>query len=115
MSVIDDYLKNVAEPQKGELERVRNIVSKTVPEAEEAISYGMPGFKYKGKYLITFAAFKDHLSVFPGSNPTEAVSKKLADFKQSKGTIQFTIENPLPESIIVELVKIRVGDIDKAV
>ena len=69
MSVVDDYLKNLPEPQKAELERIRKIVKQTVPEAEEVISYGVPGFKYKGKYLITFAAFKDHLSLFPGSAP----------------------------------------------
>ena len=60
MSVIDDYLDNVTEPQRNELERVRRIVKHLVPDgAEEVISYGMPTFRYRGKSLIHFAAFKN--------------------------------------------------------
>ena len=112
MSGIDEYLKKVGQAQKAELERIRAIVKKAVPEAEEVITYGMPGFKYKKKYLIAFAEFKDHLSVFPSASPVEATKQKLSDFKTSKGTIQFTIENPLPDAIIKELVVIRVREID---
>lgn len=107
MSAVDEYLKVVAEPQKAQLERVRKIVRQLVPEAEEVISYGMPGFTYKNKYLMGYAAFKDHLSLFPTSAPVEALKAKLKDFKLSKGTIQFTVAKPVPETLIQELVKIR--------
>jgi len=113
MPVIDDYLRNVPEPQKEQLQRIRNIVKQAVPTAEEVISYGMPGFTYNKKYLIGFAPFKDHLSVFPTSHPVESLKEKLSAFKLSKGTIQFTIDNPIPESIIKELLNIRVADILK--
>ena len=49
MSVIDDYLVKYSNPEKAELERIRSIVQKTVPDAQEAIIYGMPGYKYKTK------------------------------------------------------------------
>ena len=113
MSVIDDYLKDVAEPQRQQLERIRRIVKQTVPDAEEVISYGMPGFKYNKKYLIGFAEFKDHMSIFPASNPVETLKDKLSKFKISKGTIQFTIDNPVPEPIIKEVLGIRLADISK--
>lgn len=113
MSVIDDYLKLVDEPQKAALEHVRSVIKDACPEATDVISYAMPGFKYKGKYLITFAPFKDHMSIFPGSNPVEDLQEELKDFKQSKGTIQFTHEHPLPDSLIQRLVKARVRDIDQ--
>lgn len=106
MSVVDDYLKRVPEPQRAELERIRKIVKQTVPEAEEVISYGVPGFKYKGKYLITFAAFKDHLSLFPGSAPIAAMKNILSDYKTSKGTVQFTLEKPMPAPLIKEMTKL---------
>jgi uncharacterized protein YdhG (YjbR/CyaY superfamily) len=112
MSVIDEYLANVSAPQKAELERIRAIVKQTVPETEEVISYGMPGFKYKKKYLMGFAAFKDHLSLFPTATPIEAIKEKLSNFQLSKGTIQFTIDNPIPESIIQELVAVRIDAIN---
>ena len=113
MTIIDEYLKNMPSPQKAELERVRQIVKKTLPEAEEVISYGMPGFKYKHKYLIGFSAFKDHLSLFPTSHPVEVLKGKLGGYKLSRGTIQFTLDNPVPEDIIKEVVQIRVADISQ--
>ena len=113
MSVIDDYLKKVDSPQKEALERIRKIVSETAPEAVEVISYGMPAFKYEGKYLIGFAPFKNHMSIFPASDPIEALKEKLGEFKLSKGTIQFTIDKPVPQSIIKELVQLRVKNISK--
>ncbi len=111
MNQIDTYLAKLDPPQAAQLERIRKIVKKTIPEAEEAISYGMPAFKYKTKYLIGYAAFKNHMSIFPASNPVVAMKKKLTKFKLSKGTIQFTLDNPIPEAIIKELVTIRREDI----
>ncbi|HEX7259820.1 MAG TPA: DUF1801 domain-containing protein [Candidatus Saccharimonadia bacterium] len=105
MSVIDEYLNNVSASHKTELERIRSIIHKTVPEAEEVISYGIPAFKYHKKYLIGFAAFKTHMSVFPGSEPVAAVKEKLANFRLSKGTIQFTKEHPIPEPILKEIIE----------
>jgi uncharacterized protein YdhG (YjbR/CyaY superfamily) len=87
---------------------------KTVPNAEDSIGYGMPVLRYKGKYLIGFAPFKDHMSVFPGSEAIEALKPKLGAHKLAKGTVQFTLDAPLPDDIITEMVKIRVADIDKA-
>ncbi len=104
MTSVDTYLDNLSTPIRAELQRVRSIVHHTVPEAEECISYGMPVFKYKKKYLIGYAAFKNHMSLFPGSGPVELLKNKLTDYKLSKGTIQFTSENPIPEGVIVEIV-----------
>lgn len=113
MTVIDDYLKKVTPQQKDALERVRTIVRQIVPDAEEVISYGMPVLKHKGKYVIGFAAFKDHMSVFPGPEAIEAVKDKLAGYKLSKGTIQFTSENPIPESIMKEMILNRLNNISQ--
>ncbi len=112
MSVIDDFLAGVSEPQKSVLEHVSQVIKTAVPDAEEAISYGMPGYRYKKKYLVTFNAFKDHMSLFPGANPPAVLKDKLAAFQTSKGTIQFTVEKPLPDDLIRELMAVRVADID---
>lgn len=111
MSKVDDYLAKISSPQKDELERVRQIVKQSCPEAEETISYGMPAFKYVGKYLVGFAAFKNHMSLFPTPGPIAALKDKLKSFNTSKGTIQFTTENPLPESLIKEIIKHRINNI----
>src|SRR5687768_7626930 len=109
MATIDEYLKHVTPPQKTEFERIRKIVKSLVPESEETITYGIPTFKYKGKYLIYFGAFKNHMSIFPGA--PLSLKQKLKGYKLLKGTIQFTEENPLPASIIRELVKNRLTEI----
>ena len=108
MGVVTDYLNTLGEAEKNALERIQAIVTQIAPEAEEVITYGMPGYKYKGKYLISFAAFKDHLSIFPGAEAIEALKDKLEGFALSKGTIQFTLENQLPTEIVQEIVTLGV-------
>ncbi len=112
MTKIDNYLAEVHPPQRKELERIRKIIKQSVPDTEETISYGMPTLKYKSKNLIHFAVFKDHMSIFPGSHAIEVVKPKLKDYKISKGTVQFTLDNPLKEALLKELIKVRLYDID---
>lgn len=114
MSSIDEYLdKHATAPQRTILEGIRKIANQLVPDGEETISYGIPTIKYKGKYVIYFAAFKDHMSVYPGPRNNEALQKKLEKFKVSKGTLHFTEKNPIPESLIKELVKNRLAELTK--
>ena len=112
MSVIDDALMAVPEPQKSELERIRKIIRRAAPGAVEVISYGIPAFKHKDKYVIGFAALKKHLSLFPTSRPIEVLKKKLRGYELSKGTIRFTVDRPLSESVIRELVAVRLKEIE---
>ena len=112
MSVIDEYLADVTPTQKTALEHIRKTVKQHVPDAEEVISYGMPTFKYRGKPLLHIAAFKDHLSVFPTADPKLLKIDGLATFQTSKGTLQFTEDNPIPDTIIKEIVEVRIESIN---
>ena len=105
MSVVDEYLNTLEGPEKAALEHISMLVKQTAPEAEQVITYGMPGFKYKGKYLISFAAFKAHMSIFPGAEAIEAFKADLAKYKTSKGTIQFTLEQPLSDTLVKKIIK----------
>lgn len=109
MSEVDEYLKKVDPAQRKELERIRKIVKKIAPDAEEVISYRVPTFKYNKKPLLYYAAFKNHMSLFPGA-PLR-LKDKLEGYKLRKGTIQFTVEKPLPESLIKEIVHSRLAEI----
>ena len=113
MSAIDEYLKNVSTPQKAALERVRKVVKQIVPDAEEVISYGMPAFKVNKQYLIYFAAFKNHMSIFPTADPMIAAIGELSKFRTSKGTLQFTEDNPIPEPLIKEIITHRLKALQK--
>jgi uncharacterized protein YdhG (YjbR/CyaY superfamily) len=112
MNDVDAYLDQTPEPQKTELQRIRNIVRKLVPDAEESISYMMPVFKYKQKPLLYYAAFKNHMSVFPTSGPTETLKDQLEGYVVTKGTIQFTLEKPLPEALLTAIIQARLAEIN---
>jgi uncharacterized protein YdhG (YjbR/CyaY superfamily) len=108
---VDEYLANVPEPARSTLTRIRAMIQSTVPkEATEAISYGIPTFKYKGP-LVGFAAFSKQCSLFPmNSSLIEAFKSELKDFPTSKGTIRFPVDKPLPAALLKKLVKARIAD-----
>jgi uncharacterized protein YdhG (YjbR/CyaY superfamily) len=107
---IDEYLAGVAEPACTTLSKVRAVIRSVVPkEATEAISYGMPTFKYKGP-LVAFAAFKNHCSLFPMSKAViEAFKDQLKGFHASKGTLHFPLDKPLPAALLKKMVKMRIA------
>jgi uncharacterized protein YdhG (YjbR/CyaY superfamily) len=111
MRTVEDYLKNATPAQRAEYERIRRIVKRLVPNAEEVISYGIPTFKYKGKYVLYFGAFKGHMSLFPGAHLTAVLREKLSGYKMAKGTIQFTEDHPIPDSVVEEIVSERLAEI----
>ena len=107
---VDEYLAGVPEPARGTLNRVRAAIRSAVPpEATEAISYGMPAFKYKG-VLVWFAAFSKHCSLFPTRSVIEEFKNELKGFHTSKGTIQFPVDKPLPAALVRKLVKARIAE-----
>lgn len=113
MNEVNNYLAGVQPDKRKELERIRAIVKAFVPDATESISYGMPTFKYDGKPLLYYAAFKNHLSIFPTPEPTEQLRDSLKSYKVSKGTIQFTLDKTLPKQIIEDILTIRLQAIRK--
>ncbi len=108
---VDDYLANVPEPARRTLNRVRATIRSAVPpEATEAISYGIPTFRYKGP-LVWYAAFSNHCSFFPGdASLIKEFKSELKDFPTSKGTIRFPVDKPLPAALVKKLVKARLAE-----
>lgn len=101
----------LAEPARSIMEGLRQTIRLTAPDALELISYQMPAFKTHGQFLVSYAAFKKHFSLFPAS---EAVVAELGDaltrFLSGKGTIRFTVENPLPAEIVTRIVRVRLAE-----
>lgn len=112
MSVIDDHLASASPEHRTILEHIRALIQETVPETEEVLSYGIPALNYKGKHLIHFESFKEHMSLFPGAMPPEILAK-VADFTHSKGTIQFTVDHTIPDETIRDIILIRKAAIDE--
>jgi len=111
MEEVEAFLQNVDAVQRVQLQRVREVIQKHCPEATECISYAMPSFKYKGKYLISYCGFKNHMSVFPGAEAIATLGQRLEGYKIAKGTVQFTVEKPLTDELITALVDQRVSAI----
>ena len=106
---VADYLKAVPPAQRAALQKVRKTIKAAAPEAAELISYGIPAYKHHGM-LVYIAAFKNHCSLFGvGAALMKTHQKALAPYKMSKGTIQFTVDKPLPTALVRQLVKARVA------
>ena len=103
------YLRAVPRAPRAALQRLRKTIKAAAPEATELISYGIPAFKHH-RMLVYYAAFRDHCSLFGvGTALMRKHQKALAPYKMSKGTIQFTVEKPLPTALVRKLVKARIA------
>ena len=110
---VDGYLAALPDNARATLEKVRQAIKAAAPTATEKISYGMPGFYHDGRYLVYYAAFKDHCSFFPASSGVmEEFAEELERYDVSKGTIRFPIGKPLPATLVKKLVKARVREIE---
>jgi uncharacterized protein YdhG (YjbR/CyaY superfamily) len=103
---IDAYLARVPPQPRATLQKLRRIIKATAPKATETISYQIPTFKYHGM-LVSFAAFKDHCSFFPGA-VIKDYKDDLKSYETSKGTIRFPADKPLPTALVKKIVKARI-------
>lgn len=102
---IDRYLAALDEPKRSTLEALRAAILEVIPEAEQCISYRMPAFKVQGKTIAGFAAFKNHLSYLPHSGSVlPALADDVAGYEQTKGSLHFAIDKPLPKRLVRKLV-----------
>ncbi len=107
MKSVDEYIKAFPEDIRKMLEDIRQAIREAAPDAEEVISYRKPAFKMKS-ILVWYGAFKNHIGFFPTAEPIVMFKKELSDYKTSKGTIQFPLDEPMPISLIKKIVKYRV-------
>ncbi|HTU59935.1 MAG TPA: DUF1801 domain-containing protein [Polyangiales bacterium] len=113
-STIDEYLADLPEEQRRALSTLRAQINAAAPEAEEYIGYGLAGFKVGGRPLIYIGAAKNHCAIY-GGRDDDALAEKLKAFKQSKGTIQFTPDKPIPAALVKEIVKARLAALNERV
>ena len=109
----EEYLATVSDVKQREaLEKLRSMIRNAAPRAEEALVYGVAGFRLDGKPLAAFAAFKNHCGFYPLSPAViEAHAAELAGFELSKGTIRFSPDAPLKAGLVRKLVKARATEI----
>ncbi len=89
------------------LQKIRAAIQKAAPDATEAISYQIPTFKLNGRNFIHFAAFKNHIGLYPAPRDAEEFADDLSKYKGGKGTVQFPLDKPIPYDLITRIVKFR--------
>lgn len=104
-TTIDDYLSGQPSETRQKLTELRALVNSLIPNCKEAMSYGIPTFKYKGKNVFHFAGYKSHIGLYPGSAAIVEFRQQLGDYKTAKGTVQIPLDEPLPTQLIVAMVR----------
>lgn len=108
---VDDYLAAAPEPQRSTLNALRALLASLLPDAEEAMSYGVPAFKVGGKAVAGYAHAKRHCSYFPhsGSVIGQVEPELLEGYDWAKGTLRFPVDRPPHEALVRRLIEIRLG------
>ena len=109
-NTIDEYIATFPKDVQDILGKMRQIIRKAAPDAFEAISYQMPKFKLNGKNLVHFAAFKNHIGFYTIPSGIEAFKKELSQYKKGKGSVQFTLDKPIPYDLVRKIVEYRVKE-----
>jgi uncharacterized protein YdhG (YjbR/CyaY superfamily) len=111
IETIDQYISEQSEEVRPILRKLREVIRRAAPDATERMSWQMPTF-WQGENLIHFAAFKNHLSIFPGAEATTAFADRLTECKVSKGTIRLPLHKPPPYELIADIARWRVSRVE---
>lgn len=105
---VDDYIDSQAAALRPVLERVRRVLSKALPDAEEVISYQIPAYRLHGRVALYFAGWKEHYSIYPANDAMVAAFEgELDAYRVSKGTLRFPLSEPVPAKLITRIAKFR--------
>lgn len=106
---VPEYIAAADKAARPKLRDLRKIIRAVAPGAKEELKWSMPAYSYQ-RILVMFAAFKHHVSLFPGTPAVRAFKKNLTKYNHSSATIQFPLDQPLPQSLIRQITKYRVQD-----
>jgi uncharacterized protein YdhG (YjbR/CyaY superfamily) len=103
---IDEYIAQFPRDVQAIMNELRAVIKETAPEAQERISYGMPGYYLHGM-LVWFGGHKNHIGFYPTGEGIEAFMNELVSYNTSKGAIQFPLDQPIPYDLVRRIVKYR--------
>ena len=106
---MDVYISSFPHEIKERLEKIRRTIRAAAPEAKETIKYGIPTFTLNGN-LVSFAAYKKHIGLYPAPKGTEEFNKELSAYGSEKSTVRFPLDKPIPQDLIRRIVNLRVKD-----
>ncbi len=106
---IDEYISAFPQDVQEVLQNVRMAIQKAVPEAQETISYAIPTFTLHDKYMLYFAGYEHHISVYPIPSD-ESLQAQLESYVAGKGTLRFPLDQPIPYDLIAEVARAAAKD-----
>jgi uncharacterized protein YdhG (YjbR/CyaY superfamily) len=105
---VDTYLEGLDEPKRSTLSQLRRDILAVIPQAEQCLSYAVPGFTIEGKTVAGFAAFNRHLSYLPHSGSVfNQLAEDLTGYVRSSGALRFPVDRPLPAVLVRKLIVVR--------
>ena len=109
---VEDYLAALPQERRAVMEQLRQAIKAGASEATETIAYGMPALRsHGGRFLVSYAAYKNHYSLFPASDAVvEALGEELKPYLARKGTIRFPADAPLPVALVTQIVRVRFSE-----
>jgi uncharacterized protein YdhG (YjbR/CyaY superfamily) len=109
MTTIDDYIATFPTEVQLLLKEMKETIKKAAPEATEKMCYAMPTFYLNGN-LVHFAAYKKHIGFYPAPSGLLAFANEISQFKNSKGAVQFPLNQPLPLKLVEKIVSFRIKE-----
>jgi len=110
---MDDFLDTRDPEVRAAFARIVEAAQASVPQAVQGLTYAMPALLYRNKGLVAFNEGKSFLSVYPCSGwVVEQVADQLPNHSLSKGTIRFTVDNPIPDDVLTSIIRLRRKEIE---
>ena len=106
---VDTYIDGLPAEKQEPMRQLRATIRAAAPDADEVITYKMPGFKAHGSFLVSYDAFKRHYSLFPWNDEmVDELGDAIQPYVKGRGTLQFPASKPLPLDLIRQIIEIRV-------
>ena len=109
-SSIDEYISEFPLETQEVLQQVRALIKDTAPDAVETISYAIPTFDLADRHLVHFAGYAHHVGLYPTPSGLAAFEDELGPYKSGKGSVRFSLSQPLPVDLIRRIVEFRVAE-----
>ena len=105
-TTIDEYIATCPREYQERLEKLRQVIKETIPEATETISWSMPSFRYYG-IVAQFMLHKNHIGFYPFPSGIEIFLQESSHYKTGKGSIQFPLSEPIPYELVQKVIRFR--------
>jgi uncharacterized protein YdhG (YjbR/CyaY superfamily) len=114
-TTVDEYLATLPDARRPAMEELRRTIRAAAPQAEEVITYKMPGFKTHGRFLVSYDAYQRHYSLFPASDGVvSGLGAEIEPYLAGRGTIRFPADRPIPTELVRRIIAIRLAENEAA-